>query len=116
MFDKISEGEIRKLVQEILEDVVEEETTYQLYFKNSMNKLGIQSLNDLTETGVRKFMDFVGDHWDNEDDVSRRFSSSEIAADFEASDFKGEAPTKVKVNEAATRFKNAIIKEKAKLQ
>jgi hypothetical protein len=84
---KLSKREVRKIVRESIREVMTEETAYQEFFKSQMDMLGIDSPQDLTDKGKRKFFDFLGLKWDEdsdqadpdvEDDVTDVISSDEI--------------------------------------
>lgn len=96
---------IRNLVREALSEVMQEqEPTYQEFVKDTMDKLGIDSPKDLTDDGKSTFFTFLDDQWDEEEDTVRDDNiEKEIAANFEPSDFDGDAPDMVENNDLTER-------------
>jgi len=93
---------IRNLVREALNEVIQEEDNYQQFVQSTMDKLGIDDPQDLTDDGRSKFFDMIGSRYnEDEDEIEDEISDEDLADLFEPEDFAEDAPDLVK-NESLT--------------
>jgi len=93
---------IRNLVREALNEVIQEEDSYQQFVQDTMDKLGIDDPQDLTDDGRRTFFDLIGSRYnEEEDEIENPITKSDLDDSFQPDDFAGDAPDFVK-NESLT--------------
>ena len=106
------DSKIRRLVREALRDILTEDgDDYQTFVKGVMDSIGIDSPQDLTEEGRKKFFNILGQNYDEDTDEADDVPMSELADKMEASDFKGEAPDFLKQEEQVREAARKIVRQ-----
>lgn len=104
------DSKIRRLVREALRDILSEDDDYQTFVKGVMDTIGIDSPQDLTEEGRKKFFNLLGQNYDEDTDEADDVPMGELADKMEPSDFKGEAPDFLKQEEQVREAARKIVR------